>query len=104
MQHRVKQASRQRNQDNVVEECPEQVLANLAHCRLTQLDRNHYVPKVVFDEHDVACFYSYVSSCANWQKYGKVVHLLGTMIEADGIQGALGDICEIFSPDQQATI
>jgi flagellum-specific ATP synthase len=45
-----------------------------------------------------------VSSCANWKKYGKVVQLLGSMIEADGIQGALGDICQIFSPDQQATI
>jgi flagellum-specific ATP synthase len=45
-----------------------------------------------------------LSNCPHWQKYGKVVQLLGTMLEADGIQGALGDICQIFSPDHEAVI
>ncbi len=35
-----------------------------------------------------------------WKKYGKIVHLVGNMIEAEGIHAALGDICQINpSPD-----
>jgi flagellum-specific ATP synthase len=45
-----------------------------------------------------------VPSCPGWQKYGKVVQLLGNMIEADGLQAALGDICQISAPGKAADI
>lgn len=32
-----------------------------------------------------------------WDVYGKVVHLAGSLIEAEGLRAAVGDICAIFS-------
>jgi flagellum-specific ATP synthase len=39
-----------------------------------------------------------LKSCPRWEKYGKVVQLVGNMIEAEGLQAALGDICRILPP------
>lgn len=39
-------------------------------------------------------------SCPRWLCYGKVVRLVGNLIEAEGIQAALGDLCKIDPSDQ----
>lgn len=39
-----------------------------------------------------------LKNCPRWESYGKVVQLVGNMIEAEGLQAALGDICRILSP------
>jgi flagellum-specific ATP synthase len=39
-----------------------------------------------------------------WEKYGKVVQLLGNLIVVDGLDAALGDICRIVFPDAGSAI
>jgi len=36
-----------------------------------------------------------LKDCPRYEKYGKVVHMVGNMIEADGLDCSLGDICRI---------
>lgn len=36
-----------------------------------------------------------------WQIYGKVVHLAGSLIEAEGVKAAVGDVCRIFSEGRE---
>lgn len=42
-----------------------------------------------------------LSAHDRWEAYGKVVHLAGNLIEAEGIRAAVGDICRIFSAGSQ---
>jgi flagellum-specific ATP synthase len=37
-----------------------------------------------------------LKSCPQWLLYGKVVQLIGNLIEVDGLEAALGDICRIL--------
>lgn len=52
----------------------------------------------------LADFKKRLSGCPRWEKYGKVVQLIGNMIEAEGLQAALGDICRIAPPAGQNPI
>ena len=47
---------------------------------------------------------SILKGCPHWREYGKVVQLVGNMIEAEGLHGALGDICQIVIPSRQSAI
>ena len=38
-----------------------------------------------------------VGSMPRWDTFGKVVHLAGNLVEAEGVKAAVGDICAIFS-------
>ncbi len=40
---------------------------------------------------------SLLKECPTWRKYGKVVYMVGSLIEAEGLQAAIGDICRIYS-------
>ncbi|MFP5212805.1 MAG: FliI/YscN family ATPase [Acidobacteriota bacterium] len=40
-----------------------------------------------------------VAKAPAWDTYGKVIQLTGNLIEAEGLQTALGDICKIHSPE-----
>ncbi len=42
--------------------------------------------------------YPDLSACPIWRRYGKVVQLTGDLIEADGLDAAMGDICRIINP------
>ena len=42
--------------------------------------------------------------CPHSLEYGKVVQLVGNMIEAEGLHGALGDICQIVIPSRRSAI
>ncbi len=37
-----------------------------------------------------------LNRCPAWEAYGKVVRLTGTLVEAEGVQAALGDLCRIY--------
>jgi len=41
---------------------------------------------------------AHIGDCTLWESYGKVVHLVGNMIEVQGLRAAVGDICKIYSP------
>jgi flagellum-specific ATP synthase len=42
--------------------------------------------------------------CPHWLEYGKVVQLVGNMVEAEGLHAALGDICQILIPGRRSAI
>ncbi len=42
--------------------------------------------------------------CPHWREYGKVVQLVGNMIDAEGLHAALGDICQISIPGRRSVI
>lgn len=39
-----------------------------------------------------------------WEKFGKVVHMVGNLIEAEGIRAAVGDVCKILPGGPEAPI
>ncbi|MHC1745203.1 MAG: FliI/YscN family ATPase [Syntrophobacteraceae bacterium] len=41
-----------------------------------------------------------LGSVPRWDTYGKVVHLAGNLIEAEGVRAAVGDICAILSDNR----
>lgn len=45
-----------------------------------------------------------VRHCPHSREYGKVVQLVGNMVEAEGLHGALGDICQIVIPSRRSAI
>ncbi|OIQ02533.1 MAG: flagellum-specific ATP synthase FliI [Syntrophobacteraceae bacterium CG2_30_61_12] len=45
-----------------------------------------------------------VFDCRPWRCYGKVARLVGTLIEAEGVKAALGDLCTLHSDDKTRTL
>jgi flagellum-specific ATP synthase len=45
-----------------------------------------------------------VGLCPRWQEYGRVIQVRGNLIEAAGIQVALGEVCTIFQRDAEGVI
>jgi flagellum-specific ATP synthase len=45
-----------------------------------------------------------IKDCPGWEKFGKIVQLVGNMLEAGGVEAALGDIFRITSPGSQTPI
>ena len=47
---------------------------------------------------------SRLDHCPEWQTHGKVVHLIGNLIEVQGLKAVLGDICKILPAGDAAPI
>ncbi len=47
---------------------------------------------------------SRLKRCPSWKVFGKVVHMVGNIIEAEGIRAAVGDVCRILPCGQESTI
>lgn len=49
-------------------------------------------------------FESCLHSVPPWEKFGRVVQMVGNLIEAEGVNAAVGDVCRILHSDGQAPI
>lgn len=49
-------------------------------------------------------FASRLKQIPAWEVFGKVVHMVGNLIEAEGIQAAVGDVCRIIPVGQENPI
>lgn len=47
---------------------------------------------------------SRIKGSPTWEVYGKVVHMVGNLIEAEGIRAAVGDVCKILPQGQDQPI
>ncbi len=47
---------------------------------------------------------SRLNQCPTWETFGKVVHMVGNIIEAEGIRAAVGDVCRILPGDHENPI
>lgn len=45
-----------------------------------------------------------LSACRPWKLYGKIVQLTGDLLEAEGLDAAMGDICRIVNPGSSQPI
>jgi flagellum-specific ATP synthase len=45
-----------------------------------------------------------LKDCPHWMEHGKVVQLVGNMVEVEGLHAALGDICQILIPGRRTAI
>ncbi len=67
---------------------------------------NKYSPTIVLpkDLTSLRNISAVLRGCPHSLEYGKVVQLVGNMIEAEGLHGALGDICQIVIPSRRSAI